>query len=110
MDCLVAPLQEKLEDWKKNVINLDKEHAKGNLKKVKSHKAVRILMALAITVYEKLYGLFTISSVRLFEICLKIHHEQAVHRCETLVSYVCLIKVTTSDLNNRLYDYTCVKL
>lgn len=30
MDCLVAPLQEKLEDWKKNVVNLDKEHAKGN--------------------------------------------------------------------------------
>jgi hypothetical protein len=29
MDCLVVPLQEKLEDWKKTVINLDKEHAKG---------------------------------------------------------------------------------
>ncbi|XP_049830429.1 protein MTSS 2 isoform X4 [Schistocerca gregaria] len=28
MDCLVIPLQEKLEDWKKAVINLDKEHAK----------------------------------------------------------------------------------
>ncbi|XP_050424159.1 protein MTSS 2-like isoform X2 [Adelges cooleyi] len=28
MDCLVVPLQEKLEDWKKTVVNLDKEHAK----------------------------------------------------------------------------------
>ncbi|XP_054278947.1 protein MTSS 1 isoform X3 [Macrosteles quadrilineatus] len=28
MDCLVVPLQEKIEDWKKAVINLDKEHAK----------------------------------------------------------------------------------
>lgn len=31
MDCLVIPLQEKLEDWKKTVINLDKDHAKGIL-------------------------------------------------------------------------------
>ena len=30
MDCLVVPLQEKLEDWKKTVVNLDKDHAKGN--------------------------------------------------------------------------------
>lgn len=29
MDCLVVPLQEKIEEWKKAVINLDKEHAKG---------------------------------------------------------------------------------
>ncbi|XP_027839447.2 protein MTSS 1 isoform X5 [Aphis gossypii] len=28
MDCLVVPLQEKLEDWKKTIVNLDKEHAK----------------------------------------------------------------------------------
>lgn len=28
MDCLVMPLQEKLEDWRKSLINLDKEHAK----------------------------------------------------------------------------------
>ncbi|XP_071443680.1 SH3 and multiple ankyrin repeat domains protein 1 isoform X5 [Hetaerina americana] len=28
MDCLVTPLQEKLEDWKKSVINLDKEHSR----------------------------------------------------------------------------------
>ncbi|XP_017887919.1 MTSS1-like protein isoform X2 [Ceratina calcarata] len=28
MDCLVLPLQEKLEDWRKSLINLDKEHAK----------------------------------------------------------------------------------
>ncbi|RZF43869.1 hypothetical protein LSTR_LSTR007205 [Laodelphax striatellus] len=28
MDCLVVPLQEKLEEWKKAVINLDKEHTK----------------------------------------------------------------------------------
>ncbi|XP_050525136.1 protein MTSS 2 isoform X2 [Daktulosphaira vitifoliae] len=28
IDCLVVPLQEKLEDWKKTVVNLDKEHAK----------------------------------------------------------------------------------
>jgi hypothetical protein len=32
MDCLVVPLQEKLEDWKKSVINLDKDHAKGKKK------------------------------------------------------------------------------
>nr|CAD7395504.1 unnamed protein product [Timema cristinae] len=30
MDCLVVPLQEKLEDWKKTVINLDKDHAKDS--------------------------------------------------------------------------------
>ncbi|XP_044003902.1 protein MTSS 2 isoform X2 [Aphidius gifuensis] len=35
MDRLVMPLQEKLEDWKKTLINLDKEHAK-EYKKVKS--------------------------------------------------------------------------
>lgn len=29
MDCLIVPLQEKLEDWKRTVLNLDKEHAKG---------------------------------------------------------------------------------
>lgn len=29
MDCLVLPLQERLEDWKKTVLTLDKEHAKG---------------------------------------------------------------------------------
>lgn len=29
MDCLVVPLQEKLEDWKKTIVILDKEHAKG---------------------------------------------------------------------------------
>jgi len=29
MDCFVVPLQEKLEDWKKIVVNLDKDHAKG---------------------------------------------------------------------------------
>ncbi|XP_073995629.1 missing-in-metastasis isoform X3 [Rhodnius prolixus] len=28
MDCLVIPLQEKLEDWKKALVNLDKEHTK----------------------------------------------------------------------------------
>uniref|UniRef100_A0ABD2XN65 IMD domain-containing protein n=1 Tax=Trichogramma kaykai TaxID=54128 RepID=A0ABD2XN65_9HYME len=28
MDCLVVPLQEKLEDWKKSLVYLDKEHAK----------------------------------------------------------------------------------
>jgi hypothetical protein len=33
MDCLVVPLQEKLEDWKKSVVNLDKDHAKGKKKK-----------------------------------------------------------------------------
>ncbi|CAH1983026.1 unnamed protein product [Acanthoscelides obtectus] len=28
MECLILPLQDKLEEWKKAVINLDKEHAK----------------------------------------------------------------------------------
>ncbi|XP_044744442.1 protein MTSS 2 isoform X2 [Coccinella septempunctata] len=28
MDCLVFPLQEKLEEWKKTVMNLDRDHAK----------------------------------------------------------------------------------
>lgn len=31
MDCLILPLQEKIEDWKKIVINLDKEHTKGTI-------------------------------------------------------------------------------
>ncbi|XP_065213751.1 protein MTSS 2 isoform X2 [Planococcus citri] len=34
-ECLVAPLQEKLEDWKKTVVNIDKEHAK-DYKKARS--------------------------------------------------------------------------
>ena len=29
MDCLVTPLQEKTEEWKKSVVQLDKDHAKG---------------------------------------------------------------------------------
>ena len=29
MECLVLPLHEKLEEWKKMAINLDKDHAKG---------------------------------------------------------------------------------
>jgi hypothetical protein len=29
MELLIIPLQDKLEDWKKTVLNLDKEHAKG---------------------------------------------------------------------------------
>ncbi|XP_076259378.1 missing-in-metastasis isoform X5 [Rhynchophorus ferrugineus] len=28
MDCLIIPLQEKLEEWRKTVLNLDKEHAR----------------------------------------------------------------------------------
>lgn len=31
MDCLVNPLQEKLEDWKKTLVNLDKDHSRGIL-------------------------------------------------------------------------------
>lgn len=31
MDCLVMPLQERIEDWKRSLINLDKEHAKGTI-------------------------------------------------------------------------------
>lgn len=31
MDCLVMPLQERIEDWKRSLINLDKEHAKGKI-------------------------------------------------------------------------------
>ena len=29
MECLVLPLHDKLEEWKKMVVNLDKEHSKG---------------------------------------------------------------------------------
>ena len=29
MDELVGPLQDRLEDWKKNTVQIDKEHAKG---------------------------------------------------------------------------------
>lgn len=31
MDTLVGPLQEKMEEWKKTVVQLDKDHAKGEL-------------------------------------------------------------------------------
>ena len=31
MDCLVLPIQNKLEEWKKITHTLDKEHAKGNI-------------------------------------------------------------------------------
>ena len=31
MNCLVVPLQAKLEDWKQAVVKLDKEHAKGKM-------------------------------------------------------------------------------
>ena len=30
MECLVTPLQERMEEWKKITTQLDKEHAKGN--------------------------------------------------------------------------------
>lgn len=30
MECLVLPLHDKLEEWKKMVVNLDKEHSKGS--------------------------------------------------------------------------------
>lgn len=29
IDCLVLPLQEKLEDWRRSVATMDKEHARG---------------------------------------------------------------------------------
>ena len=29
LDCLIIPLQEKLEEWKKTTVTLDKDHAKG---------------------------------------------------------------------------------
>ena len=29
LDALVNPLQERTEEWKKNVLQLDKDHAKG---------------------------------------------------------------------------------
>jgi hypothetical protein len=29
MDCLILPLQDKVEDWKKSTVQLDKDHAKG---------------------------------------------------------------------------------
>lgn len=31
MDELVGPLQDKLEDWKRNTVQIDKDHAKGTL-------------------------------------------------------------------------------
>lgn len=31
MDELVSPLQDKLEDWKKNTVQIDKDHAKGTI-------------------------------------------------------------------------------
>lgn len=33
MDCLVLPIQNKLEEWKKITHHLDKEHAKGTKRK-----------------------------------------------------------------------------
>ena len=35
LECMILPLQDKLEDWRKNVGILDKEHAK-EYKKVRS--------------------------------------------------------------------------
>ncbi len=29
MELLVNPMQERMEEWKKNVVQLDKDHAKG---------------------------------------------------------------------------------
>jgi len=31
MEVIVGPLQEKVDDWKKFAVALDKDHAKGNL-------------------------------------------------------------------------------
>ncbi len=31
MDAMVSPLQERMDDWKKSVVTLDREHAKGKL-------------------------------------------------------------------------------
>ena len=30
-DLLVAPLQERMDDWKKTVVSLDREHSRGQL-------------------------------------------------------------------------------
>ena len=32
MEELVVPLQEKLEDWKRNTVLIDKDHSKGSTK------------------------------------------------------------------------------
>ena len=41
LECMILPLQDKLEDWRKNVGILDKEHAK-EYKKVKSTRVMYI--------------------------------------------------------------------
>ncbi len=47
LDCLVLPLQEKLDDWRKTAVALDKDHAKEYKKqraevRKKSEQSVRI--------------------------------------------------------------------
>ena len=57
IDNLVVPLQERMEDWKKTVAQLDKEHTKGNswgitpkcLKLNKPACEILLLMALGTT-------------------------------------------------------------
>ena len=65
MECLVLPLQDKLEEWKKFVINLDKEHSKGTSRLVfTSHELVHLLPAVgaacvataALTDWHSCYG------------------------------------------------------
>ena len=36
VEALVNPLQDKIEDWKKTVVQLDKDHAKGNFRSLPS--------------------------------------------------------------------------
>ena len=42
MECLVLPLQDKLEEWKKLVVNLDKEHSKGNQRQYQGQQVLFI--------------------------------------------------------------------
>ena len=37
MDMMVAPLQDRLDEWRKTCVTLDKEHAKGNLSSATSY-------------------------------------------------------------------------
>lgn len=42
MECLVLPLQDKLEEWRKTAVNLDKEHAKGSTRPFRFRRRVSL--------------------------------------------------------------------
>ena len=49
LECMILPLQDKLEEWRKTVGIIDKEHAK-------EYKKIKMIIGISIDVEHALYG------------------------------------------------------